>query len=140
MVFRWNDWNIEHVAAHGVSPQGAEAGGWGASVDGEREKAVSSREEEWEMRGKMSRVAAHAAEFDREFIADSFKAPRSEATAQWRRARRKRGRPRQGRGVKVISVSVEKSLLRRCDALAKKMGVTRASLVARGLRKMLSVA
>ncbi len=25
MVFRWNDWNIEHVAAHGVSPQEAEA-------------------------------------------------------------------------------------------------------------------
>ncbi len=92
------------------------------------------------MRGKMSRVAAHAAEFGREFIADSFKAPRPEAMAQWRRARRKRGRPRQGSGVKVISVSVEKRLLRRCDALAKKMGVTRASLIARGLRKMLSVA
>jgi uncharacterized DUF497 family protein len=24
MEFRWNDWNLEHVATHGVSPQEAE--------------------------------------------------------------------------------------------------------------------
>jgi uncharacterized protein len=24
MDFRWNDWNIEHIAGHGVSPQEAE--------------------------------------------------------------------------------------------------------------------
>jgi len=25
MEFRWNDWNIEHIARHGVDPQEAEA-------------------------------------------------------------------------------------------------------------------
>ena len=24
MIFRWNEWNIEHIARHGVSPQEAE--------------------------------------------------------------------------------------------------------------------
>jgi uncharacterized DUF497 family protein len=24
MVFRWNEWNIEHIAKHGVSPEEAE--------------------------------------------------------------------------------------------------------------------
>jgi hypothetical protein len=24
MEFRWNDWNIEHIAGHGVSPDEAE--------------------------------------------------------------------------------------------------------------------
>ena len=25
MEFRWNDWNVEHIARHGVSPDEAEA-------------------------------------------------------------------------------------------------------------------
>lgn len=24
MLFRWNDWNVEHIAEHGVSPEEAE--------------------------------------------------------------------------------------------------------------------
>jgi metal-responsive CopG/Arc/MetJ family transcriptional regulator len=42
--------------------------------------------------------------------------------------------------VKVISVSLEKGLLSRCDALAKKLGVSRAALVSRGLHEVLSAA
>ena len=87
---------------------------------------------------KGERLAGETAEFDKEFVVDSFKAPTPTARAQWQRAKRKRGRPRQGRGVKVISVSVERSLLRQCDALAKRMGVSRASLISHGLRKILS--
>jgi hypothetical protein len=37
-------------------------------------------------------------EFEREFVADSFGPPGPMARDQWRRAKRKRGRPRQGRG------------------------------------------
>ena len=87
---------------------------------------------------RVERSPRGPSEFDREFVADSFKTPTPAARAQWLRAKRKRGRPRQGRGVKVISVSVEKSLLRQCDALAKQMGVSRASLISRGLRKILA--
>lgn len=57
--------------------------------------------------------------------------------ARWQRIKRKPGRPRNGRGVKVISVSVEKDLLKQSDALAKRLGISRAQLVARGLKGML---
>ncbi len=78
-------------------------------------------------------------DFEREFVADSFGPPGPVEREQWRRAKRKRGRPRHGRGVKVISVSLEKGLLIRCDALAKRLGVSRAALISRGLHEVLLV-
>jgi hypothetical protein len=80
------------------------------------------------------------AKFDEEFIADTFGPPPPDAVAQMRRARRKRGRPRVGRGARVISVSVEKGLLSRSDALARRLKVRRAALIARGLRAVLAAA
>ena len=68
---------------------------------------------------------------------DEFSAPDAQALDQWRRAKRKPGRPRQGKGAKVISVSLEKELLARADRLAKSKKVSRASLIARGLRAVL---
>lgn len=79
-------------------------------------------------------------EFDRELVADSFGEPTREAGRKWARARRRRGRPRQGRGAKVISVTVEQTLLARSDALAARLGITRARLVARGLKAVLAAA
>lgn len=92
----------------------------------------------WEMNG--AELAKATAEFDKEFIADTFKPLTPAMKALWEKARRKRGRPRMGRGAKVISVSVERDLLARTDALAKKLGVRRAALIARGLRRMLAEA
>lgn len=51
--------------------------------------------------------------------------------------RRKPGRPRQGKGVRVISVSVERQLLTEADALAARLGITRAALISRGLKAVL---
>jgi len=79
-------------------------------------------------------------EFDRELVADSFGAPGPMERDQLRRAKRKRGRPRRGRGVKVISVSLEQGLRSRCDALAKRLGVSRAALISRGLHELFSAA
>lgn len=79
-------------------------------------------------------------EFEREFVANSFGPPGPVEQQQWRRAKRKRGRPRRGRGVKVISVSLEKGLLSQCDAVAKRLGVSRAALISRGLQEVLSAA
>ena len=39
--------------------------------------------------------------------------------------------------MKVISVSVERGLLARSDALARDLGISRASLIERGLRAVL---
>jgi hypothetical protein len=74
------------------------------------------------------------AEFEREFVADTFGPPTPEKRAQDRRARRKRGRPRVGRGAKTISVTIEKGLLAKADRLARRLGTSRAALIARGLR------
>ena len=84
-----------------------------------------------------SQLNAATAEFDREFVADEFAKPDRDARARWQRAKRKPGRPREGAGAKVISVSLEKGLLTQADRLAKKRGVSRAKLIARGLRAVL---
>jgi len=82
-------------------------------------------------------LAEATAEFDREFVADTFGPPDPKARARHRRAERKRGRPLRGRGAKAISVTVEKTVLEETDALAKKLKVSRAALVERGLRAVL---
>jgi hypothetical protein len=55
----------------------------------------------------------------------------------WSKAKRKRGRPRLGKGVEVISLSVEKDLLRKADQMAESEGISRAAVFARGLQAML---
>jgi hypothetical protein len=76
------------------------------------------------------------AEFDREFVADTFGPPTPQQRAQDRRARRKRGRPRVGRGAKTISVTIERGLLAKADRLARRLRTSRAALIARGLQSV----
>jgi hypothetical protein len=83
-------------------------------------------------------LQAATAEFDREMVVDDFRPVSARARSRLKKARRRPGRPRQGEGAKVISVTVEKSLLARSDALAKNMGVTRAGMIARGLKAVLA--
>jgi len=80
------------------------------------------------------------AEFDEELAPDRFGPLTPEMARRWERAKRKPGRPMVGKGAKVISVSVEKDLLARSDALARKLKVRRAALIARGLRAVLAAA
>jgi hypothetical protein len=56
---------------------------------------------------------------------------------QWQRAKRRPGRPRRGKGVRVISLSMEQSLLEEADRVAKRAGVSRAALFEMGLRTVL---
>lgn len=83
-------------------------------------------------------LRAATKQFDREMVADEFRALTPDERGRWERARRKPGRPRRGAGVRVISVSVERRLLARSDALAKNLKLTRASLVERGLKAVLA--
>jgi hypothetical protein len=83
-------------------------------------------------------LQAATAEFDREMVAAEFGPLSPPAKSRWKKARQRPGRPRQGQGAKVISVTVEKSLLARSDALARNMGVTRAGMIARGLKAVLA--
>lgn len=90
----------------------------------------------WEM--TTQELAEATKEFDEEFVIDKCKPLSPEMRERWERAKRKVGRPKQGRGVQVVSVSVEKDLLARSDALARKMGVSRAALISRGLEAVLA--
>jgi len=78
-----------------------------------------------------------SAEFDSEFVADTFSPPTPEAQERLRRAKHKRGRPRIGAGSKAISVTVEKTLLKRIDRIVKRRKTTRAKLINRGLKAVL---
>ncbi len=83
-------------------------------------------------------LAAATAEFDRELVALRSRALTPGERRTWNEARRKPGRPKRGAGVKVISVSVERGLLARSDALARTLGISRAALIERGLRVVLA--
>jgi hypothetical protein len=98
-------------------------------------KAKPSAKPYWEM--NTEELAAATAEFDREFIADTFRPLTPEERKQWQRLKRKLGRPQRGAGAKVISLSVERTLLAKSDRLAKKLHLTRAALVDQALRALL---
>jgi hypothetical protein len=76
--------------------------------------------------------------YGQEMVIDKFKPLTKAARSRWERAQRKPGRPRRGKGVKVISVSVEQGLLQRSDKLARSLGVSRARLIERGLKVVLA--
>lgn len=78
-----------------------------------------------------------ARSFEKEFIADEAREPNELERAEWNKAKRKRGRPAVGDGSRTISVSVEKRLLKDADRLAKRLSISRAKLIACGLKKML---
>jgi hypothetical protein len=57
--------------------------------------------------------------------------------ARWNRIKKKMGRPKIGKGIKVISLSVERDLLKRADAYAKAAGLKRSAVFAAGLLRFL---
>ena len=73
-----------------------------------------------------------------QLVADTFGPMSPEAKAKWQKAKRKPGRPKVGQGTQVISLSLEKGLLARSDALAHRLGIARSALIAEGLRDMLA--
>src|SRR5262245_8775978 len=83
-------------------------------------------------------LARLTAEFDREKVVDQFHPLSPASRRRWAKVKRKPGRPQKGRGVKIISVSVERTLLARSHAAARRMGVTRAALIERGLKAILA--
>ena len=80
---------------------------------------------------------AEVAKFDRGLDLSETKPLTPAQRKLWNKAKRKRGRPRVGKGVEVISLSVERELLRQADRLAKAEGISRAALFARGLHIIL---
>jgi hypothetical protein len=50
---------------------------------------------------------------------------------------RRRGRPRVGAGSKMVAITLERNLLKRADPTARKQGISRSELIARGLHAVL---
>jgi len=102
-----------------------------------RTKAKKSVVTKYEKMRPKERQAV-TAKFDQELTVEEPRPLSAEERTLWAKARRKPGRPRVGRGARVISVSVERQLLGRSDALAQRLGISRASLVSRGLKAVLA--
>lgn len=82
--------------------------------------------------------SAATREFDSTSENDYGFAPLSPTSRKlWQKAKRKRGRRKIGAGAAKVLVSVEKQLLRRADALAKREGISRSQLFARGLSALM---
>ena len=77
------------------------------------------------------------AEFDREHVGDTFGPMTMEAREWHRRAKRKVGRPKVGKGAVQVSVAIERGLLKRAEAFRKQKGMTRSELFVRGLEAIL---
>ena len=61
--------------------------------------------------------------------------------AQWRATRKKMGRPKFGKnGTKIVSVTVERGLLKLADAYARQNGMKRSELFSLSVKNMLSTA
>ena len=86
---------------------------------------------------KTKELAKATAEFDQEFVADTFDEPDADAKKRWKRAKHKRGRPVRGEGAVRISVTIEKGVLRRVDEFVEKTGQSRSQLIEKGLQGVL---
>src|SRR5947209_8466859 len=90
----------------------------------------------WEMTTEELRDATK--EFDEEFVADKATPLTPQLRARWERARAKPPHREDGPPEQTISVRLDKSLLERCTALAKKKRISRDVLITRGLRALLA--
>lgn len=79
------------------------------------------------------------AESPRKRVARS-RPPTPREREQWKRFKTKKGRPTICKREKTISLTVERDLLKRADAYAKRHGISRAKLVAKGLQAFLGSA
>jgi len=79
-------------------------------------------------------LQAATRQFDESSVADQSRTLTPEEKAQWRRVKRKRGRPKIGQGYRRISVSIEGGLLKKITALAKRRRISRSKLFAQALQ------
>lgn len=74
-----------------------------------------------------------------EEIAAKSRPLNKEEKALWERAKKKLGRPKTTERLRRVSVKLEDGLVNRADRMAKREGVSRDQIVARGLRVLFRV-
>ena len=90
----------------------------------------------WEMTSKELDEATR--QFNEPMVVDRSRPLTGKERGRWRKVRKKRGRPRVGLGHARISVSLERGLLKRVTALAKRRKISRSRLLAEVLSDVLS--
>jgi|SRR5665213_691862 len=90
----------------------------------------------WEMTTAELREATK--QFDEEFVADRSKPLTAKMRAQWELTKAKLPSGEDEKAEQTVTVRLDKALLDRCTALAKKKRLSRDVLVARGLRALLA--
>jgi hypothetical protein len=92
----------------------------------------------WDMSAQ--ELAEATKQFDEPHVVERSQPLTATEREQWKRVKRKRGRPKVGRGHQRVSISVEKELLKRITAYAKNRRVTRSGLVAEVFEELLAKA
>ena len=90
----------------------------------------------WEMTTEELREATK--QFDEEFVGDKARPLTPKMKALWEKAKAKGEPPQNGKAEAHIALAIDKALLKRCTALAKKKRLTRDALI--GAIKVLLVA
>src|SRR5437867_256335 len=90
----------------------------------------------WEMTTEELREATK--QFDEEFVGDKGRPLTPDEQALWERVNAKGENTKNGKPHAAIEVRLDKELLKRCTALAKKKRLSRDALIARGLRALLA--
>jgi len=95
-----------------------------------------NRKQYWEM--TTDELAAATRQFLQALVAEKSRPLTAEEREQWSRVKRKRGRPRVGKGCKRISVSLKQGLLQSVTAMTKKRRISRSKLFAQALEAALA--
>lgn len=99
-------------------------------------KSKKPRKPYWEMTTEELREATK--QFDEEFVGDKARPLTAEERALWEEVKAKGEPARNGKADTRIAVSINRALLKRCTALAKKKRLSRDELIARGIRAVLA--
>ncbi len=86
------------------------------------------RKKYWEM--TTQELATATQEFDKPFVEENSRPLTPTERAQWEKLKRGRGQPRNHQGRQRISVSLERGLLARVTAWAKRRHISRSQLLA----------
>jgi len=90
----------------------------------------------WEM--TLSELRESTKEFDEEFVADKSRPLTPAEQALWEKIRARRTLATNGHAQKTVTVHLERTILDRCTALAKKKRISRDALIARALKAFLA--
>jgi hypothetical protein len=76
-------------------------------------------------------------QFDREILFEETKPLSLKGKALWERAKRSKPSPKSRSAAKAVVIPVDEALLNRADKYAKRHGMTRAQVVAKGLKAVI---